>query len=152
MVDVVVSEIAFAAGLRSGDVLLSLGGRPISDDGDLSACVKGRIPGDSVAAEILRGGERREIQLVMIVAIDAVTPMGANRRLGGFPSTFEHATPVHPSECGGPVIDLDGRVLGITIARHDLTGCKAIPGDQVRRLIPELRSGRLDSLYRDVPK
>jgi serine protease Do len=149
VVDQVFTVTAFATGLRSGDVLRSVGGRPIRDDGDVAACLKGRVPGDFAVAEILRGGERREIQLVMIAA---GAPVGANSRSSGFPSVFEHATPVQPNECGGPVVDLDGRVLGITIARYDLIGCKAIPGDHVKRLIPELRSGRLDSLYRGAPK
>ena len=46
-------------------------------------------------------------------------------------------------ECGGPIVDLSGRVIGVTIARVASHGGMVIPGDCVRKLLPDLQSGRL---------
>ena len=35
----------------------------------------------------------------------------------GFPTYFQHDTVIKPKDCGGPVCDLEGHVLGINIAR-----------------------------------
>ena len=56
---------------------------------------------------------------------------------------FERAAPVKPHECGGPLVDVSGRVVGITIAWVGEHGCVAIPGDYVMGLLDTLRGGGL---------
>jgi hypothetical protein len=48
------------------------------------------------------------------------------------------------------VVDLAGRVVGITIAcREDVPGgVVVLPGDCIRRLLPDLRSGKLAANWR----
>ncbi len=50
--------------------------------------------------------------------------------------------PLTPDECGGPVVDLAGEVVGITLYSGDY-GCMAIPGDCVKQLLPVLKSSGL---------
>ena len=145
VVDVVPNGSLFAAGIRSGDVIGSAGGRPFGSENDLSASVGDRLSGDLLVVETERGRKQRTVQFSLSAAEGLV---GLNLRLNGFPTFFEHASPVLPHECGGPLLGLDGHALGITIARYELQGCKAIPGDVVKRLLPELRSGRLKSLWK----
>ena len=45
----------------------------------------------------------------------------------GFPLAFQHDTVLRPSDCGGPVVDLDGRVVGFNIARAGRTESYALP-------------------------
>ena len=54
---------------------------------------------------------------------------------------FEHDMPLTVHECGGPVVDLAGKAIGITIvcAHH---GCTMISGDCIERLLPDLKSGK----------
>ena len=66
-----------------------------------------------------------------------------NFRNEDFPIVFEHSMPLFAHECGGPVVDLSGRAVGVTIARVEQHACLAIPGDVVRRLLPSLQSGKL---------
>ena len=54
------------------------------------------------------------------------------------PVMYEHDAPVAWHECGGPLVDLDGKVTGVTIARLGDYGCIAIPAHQVRKLVGEL--------------
>jgi serine protease Do len=48
-----------------------------------------------------------------------------------------------PSDCGGPVVDLDGRTIGINIARAGRVESYAIPAAAVRSMIADLESGKL---------
>ena len=53
------------AGLRPGDVVLSLNGKPIERSGDLAAMVGESRPGDRVALEVVRQGQRQQMSAVL---------------------------------------------------------------------------------------
>ena len=69
-------------------------------------------------------------------------PLVWSKPYADFPEFFEHDMPLLPSQCGGPVIDLDGRAVGITVFRGEY-GCMAIPANCIERLLPELRTGKV---------
>ncbi|MHC4406264.1 MAG: hypothetical protein ACYTG0_42060, partial [Planctomycetota bacterium] len=50
-----------------------------------------------------------------------------SERRFGFPLAMVHDMPVQPSDCGGPVVDTDGNVVGINIARALRVTNYAIP-------------------------
>ena len=52
---------------------------------------------------------------------------------------FEHDIPLALDECGGPVIGLDGKAVGMTIARVGQHGCMAIPADVIPTLVARLK-------------
>ncbi len=54
--------------------------------------------------------------------------------------------PLAPDECGGPLVDLAGEVVGITLFRGQY-GCMAIPGDRVEQLLPVLKSSGLSDKW-----
>ena len=66
-----------------------------------------------------------------------------NYRADDFPTVIECAVPFYSYECGGPIVDLTGRAIGVTIARVASHGGMVIPGDCVLKLLPDLQSGRL---------
>ena len=66
----------------------------------------------------------------------------SNRR-GGFPKILQHDTVIKPADCGGPLVDLDGKVVGINIARAGRSESYAIPSEAVRELLLPLMSGML---------
>ena len=49
------------AGLRAGDVIVTIGGRPIENVEDLFAELRRRRPGEQVELTIIRGRDRREL-------------------------------------------------------------------------------------------
>ncbi|MFQ3593063.1 MAG: hypothetical protein SNJ82_07720, partial [Gemmataceae bacterium] len=61
----------------------------------------------------------------------------------GFPTIFQHDMVVKPSDCGGPVVNLDGEVIGVNIARGGRTESYAIPSEAIQPLLADLRSGKL---------
>ena len=52
---------------------------------------------------------------------------------------FAHDGRLSPEECGGPVVDLDGHVVGLNIARVDTARTLAIPADVLQKVISELQ-------------
>jgi serine protease Do len=125
------------AGIQPGDVLLTIGGHAVRGHADLARCIEGRWAGESVKVELLRTGRRHEVTM----SLRANGEPRYSVRNDRFPTVFEHDAPLHADECGGPVLDLEGNALGITIARAP-QGCAAIPGDCIENLLPDLKSGK----------
>jgi serine protease Do len=69
-----------------------------------------------------------------------------SRRRAGFPSVFQHDTVLRPAECGGPVVDLDGRAVGINIARAGRVASYAIPATMVKEVLAALLNAKPVSL------
>ena len=61
-----------------------------------------------------------------------------SRRHGSFVSAFTHDTVIQATDCGGPIVNLDGRAVGLNIARVDRTATYAIPASMLRMLMPEM--------------
>jgi serine protease Do len=62
-----------------------------------------------------------------------------NMRHNGFPEVFCHDGAVAFDRCGGPVVNRQGEVIGINIARADPIRSFAIPSDVAQQVIAELR-------------
>jgi serine protease Do len=56
---------AAKAGLQTGDIIVSFGGRPVGAAGELSAMVGEAKPGDRATLQILRKGEKRDLTAVL---------------------------------------------------------------------------------------
>ncbi|GAA4417140.1 hypothetical protein GCM10023169_12950 [Georgenia halophila] len=53
------------AGIRPGDVIVSIEGRPVTDPDELIVAVRARAPGDEVVLGVRRGGEVEEITVIL---------------------------------------------------------------------------------------
>jgi serine protease Do len=133
LVDSVQLGEAYDAGIRPGDVVLTIAGQDVRDDADLLNCVIGTVEGQRVRVGLLRNGQR--LDLILTLLADA-------RPFAGFPTFFEHDMPLAPDKCGGPVVDLAGELVGITLYRGPY-GCMAIPGECARQLLPLLKNNGL---------
>ncbi len=137
------------AGLRAGDVVVGIDSRPIDDVTDLVNEIRRRRPGTSVSLEVLRQGQRHVIAATLAgrnVSPDNAARFKMMNRLGAIPSAraadfpwvLQHDTPLFPEQCGGPLLDLEGNVIGLNIARQGRIASLAIPGEQLVQLLPEL--------------
>jgi S1-C subfamily serine protease len=61
-------------------------------------------------------------------------------RRNGFPAVFAHDGGIGPEQCGGPVVDRTGRVVGLNIARADEVQTFAIPSDVAEKAVAEMWS------------
>jgi putative serine protease PepD len=53
------------AGLRAGDVVVSVDGNAVSEPGDITDALDGHEPGDSVEVEVERGGTREQLDVTL---------------------------------------------------------------------------------------
>ncbi len=67
---------------------------------------------------------------------DRMNTMGndRSRRRDGFAAVFQHDALIDPHRCGGPVLNLDGHVIGINIARAGRVEVYALPAVAVRKV------------------
>ena len=56
-----------------------------------------------------------------------------------FPTVVQHDSVLRPNECGGPVINVEGQVVGINIARASRVATYTIPAATVVPLIQKLK-------------
>ncbi len=142
--------------LRRGDVILEAAGKPVEQWDDLPNALDSQRPGDTVTLKIRRGEEESTIRVVLVPRSvidrgDFQNTLGNNPLSGrrtGFPAVLQHDSPLRPSDCGGPLVDLDGRVLGINIARAGRVETWALPADVINPILDGLKAGK----YRPVKK
>jgi serine protease Do len=145
---------AAKAGLKVDDVVTSIADVPIIDSESMVNTIQHHKPGDVVSIRLKRGNEELEIKATLdkrpppdpgLIRRDFQNNLGSelSNRRGGFPQILQHDLVLKPSDCGGPVVDLDGKALGINIARAGRVESYAIPAEAVRALIPDLQSGKL---------
>jgi serine protease Do len=75
-----------------------------------------------------------------------------SRRALGFDSVLQHDTVLRPADVGGPIVDLDGHVVGINIARAGRVESYALPAATLGPLIEALRSGEHPAVYAARPQ
>jgi len=134
-----VSGLAWSSGVRPGDLLHTINGQPILVEEDLNTAVDNHMTGDVVPIRLERAGKMIDLRLAL--GPEPRIP-DASFRADGFPTVIECAVPFYSYECGGPVVDLTGRTIGITIARVGLHGGMVIPGDCILRILQDLQAGR----------
>jgi serine protease Do len=141
------------AGLKVGDTVLTVAGRIVRTPDRLMATIQALRPGQTVSVTVRRGEEEMDFTAKLdrfpfeqqMDRGGRMNMLGSelSYRLAGFPVILQHDLLIKPSDCGGPLVDLDGKTVGINIARAGRTESYAIPSETVQSLLPELKSGKL---------
>ncbi len=140
---------AFAAGLQLGDVITAIDGKTMAEAYQLADEIRKRRAGDKIKIEYLRGGQSgvttaklagRKLTGERAARFKMMSRLGAipSERDSGFPVVFQHDSPLFPEQCGGPICDLQGNVLGINIARETRASSFAIPSSHLKSVVDEL--------------
>lgn len=143
---------ASTSGLKIEDVILKLDDAIVKDIDQLREQLEQCDAGDVVTLTVMRSDRERKIKLTLAsrdkVSFENMRSNQQNRmgsRLSGrrknFPLAFQHDTPLQAKECGGPVVNLDGDVVGVNVARAGRVASLAIPAHRVLEIIEELGSG-----------
>ena len=157
--DIQPGSASYQAGIRDNDVITKIAGKPTVDVASLVKVIREHRPGDQVMIEYQRNGVAITTQATFAgrglageraARFKMMNRLGAvpSRRDGNFPSVFQHDTPLFPEQCGGPIVDLDGQVIGLNIARKGRAASFALPATNVKTLIDEML--REDVASRDV--
>jgi len=156
MVESVLEQSAAAtAGILSDDVILSINDLAIRTGSHLVETVQGFQPGETLNVKLKRDAEEISVKVILKewaaghqARHEFQNQLGgklSNRR-SGFASVFQHDSFIRPEECGGPVVNLDGQVIGLNIARAGRVATYAISGDELQTAV-----GRLISSAKTVP-
>ena len=143
---------AAQAGLLVADIVTHLNGKRIAHYQQLMDALAEFQPGDRLQLAVAREGKSLQISAVLgsldelvheDLAFQETLGGDISVRRAGFPNVLQHDTVLKPADCGGPVVDLDGKVVGINIARAGRVASYAIPSSVVVPLLADLKSGRL---------
>ncbi len=147
---------AEAAGLRIGDIIRKFDGEEIKTSEQLRKSIRWHYPGEKVKIVYerdrkLQTAEAELSSLNELVArddrSDFQNSLGGklSDRRTGFPLAIQHDSVLRPIDCGGPVVDVDGKVVGLNIARAGRVESYALPSSLVRETVDKLLKTELTS-------
>ena len=135
------------AGLQLGDVILAIDGKRVSKPEEISTTLLKNKAGSIVKLSFRRkGGEMTaEVRLSARAELFA-DPDDRNDQMSGdfsprrsgFPRVLQHDILGGRSVVGGPLLDLDGRCIGMNIARANRAESYAIPAEELKELAERL--------------
>jgi serine protease Do len=148
IVQVFPDSAAEQAGVEEDDLIVSVNDQQTPSRVKLREIISSFNPGDEVELLVERAGKQMKLNAILSGDFPGL-PMGRSEfqnnlggklsvRRFGFPLAFQHDTVLRPSDCGGPVVDLDGHVVGFNIARAGRTESYALPVDAVHEVLSEL--------------
>ncbi len=152
VIKVMPKSAARKAGLQVDDVITHVNGKPTKSNTELVAAIRKYRPGDSVKLKIVRGDQTLDISATLTKLATTATHkrelqnrsgVGVSERRASFPAVLQHDTVLRPQDCGGPLVDLQGKVLGVNIARAGRTETYSVPSNLLVVLMYDLMSGRL---------
>jgi serine protease Do len=135
------------AGLQKGDVLLTIAGKAVAKIEDIAAALKDRKTGSMVKITYRRGKEELTAEVRLAARSEMFTDqMNRNdqmsgdfsKRRSGFPRVLQHDILSSGRIVGGPLLDLEGRCLGMNIARANRAESFAIPVEDLKALATRL--------------
>ncbi|MDA0767317.1 MAG: trypsin-like peptidase domain-containing protein [Verrucomicrobia bacterium] len=133
------------AGLKKGDVIVSMDGEAAGESHEFGQKIRGRKAGEEIALQVRNGEETREVRVKLVARQNGPTSGKADRmntmsgplskKQTGFPEALQHDIPLPPSFCGGPLLALNGRCVGINVSRAGRVKTLAIPAADVQALL-----------------
>ena len=145
-------SVAAKAGLKAGDLILAVDGQKTPTLREFKRRLSKHPPRDQLKLNVRRGSE--EVELVVkptrpqrprVIRADPggqggrirlITPRRSLTTVhpqDGYPAALQHSASVSPSRCGSPLLGLDGKALGLSIAPE-----YALPASVVAREIRRL--------------
>ena len=135
------------AGLQKGDVIVSIEGKPVKKIEEIAEILKDRKAGSTVKITLRRSGKEITAEVRLAAKSELFTDMmnrndmmsGAfSKRRSGFPRVMQHDILGSSTIVGGPLLDLEGRCLGMNIARANRAESFAIPVEDLKALAERL--------------
>ncbi|HQR06964.1 MAG TPA: trypsin-like peptidase domain-containing protein [Gemmatales bacterium] len=142
------------AGIKSGDIILSVNGTKADSREKIQGLIKPFKPGETITLEIKRGEETKKIDVKLgsrseVFAnlpgnrSDFQTQMferaaGVSKRKEDFPDALTHDSALRNTQMGTPLLNLTGQAIGLNIARFDRTGSYAITYKTLQPIIEKM--------------
>ena len=135
------------AGLENADIITSVEGQKVTAREKVIELVGANDPGEIVDIQVKRGESLLSFRVTLGHRSVAFQMLDRNARMSGpvskrkdnFPMVIQHDVSLPPTAMGGPVLNLDGKALGINVARVDRVTTYALPAKFVRGIFKKLR-------------
>ncbi|MGK0184451.1 MAG: serine protease Do [Verrucomicrobiales bacterium] len=138
------------AEIKSGDIILSVAGKVVNSREEVTEIVTNYDVGESVDIVIERRADGKEQNEVMEVILgyrreildrhdrNQVLSGASSNRRAGFENVIQHDIPLGPEAMGGVLFTVDGKAVGINIARRDRVTTFALPSEIVQRVARDM--------------
>ncbi|MGD0898788.1 MAG: PDZ domain-containing protein [Thermoguttaceae bacterium] len=136
---------AAKAGILAGDEIRKIDGAAMKSADQIVSTVGSHAPRETIRLLVHRKDQDIEVSATLAKPLPPIAPEDEwgggpfSQRRADFPAVLPHDTPLRPRDCGGPLVDTDGRVVGINIARALRVVTYALPAADVRQVVAELR-------------
>lgn len=133
------------AGLKIGDSIYKVNGQEVFTRDAFLSVIRGSRGGEVVKLGVNRADKIFDAEARLMDLADELldeTEMEVNGRVSsratGFNEVFMHDTVLDPSQCGGPLVSLDGKAVGLNIARAGRVCSYALPAHVVKPVVDGL--------------
>jgi serine protease Do len=133
------------AGLKNGDQIKRLNGAEIRSADQLIETLSRMPPNKKVTLLVDRKDKQLELQATLgrspgRLPYDNWGGGPFSDRRWGFATVIPHDLAIAPTDCGGPLVDIDGRCQGLNIARALRVTSYALPPRVVQDTIEKIRA------------
>ena len=140
-------------GLKSNDVIVAVNALAVTNREQVVEALREFREGQNVKLRIRRSETQFTVEVRMMVPLagqlegdpTAQPRLGrldgeVSQRSEGFEQAIEHDTVLLPWLCGGPLVDLNGKAIGINIARASRVSTYALPSRLVKQILDNLKA------------
>ena len=140
------------AGLKPGDIILAVNAQVVTNREQVVEALREFREGQIVKLRVQRKETQFTVEVRMMPPKAGQSEDAANssrrfsrvrgdvsQRAEGFEQAIEHDTVLQPWLCGGPLVNLDGKAIGINIARASRVSTYALPARLVKRILDNLK-------------
>lgn len=146
VIEVVPDSAAAEVGIQAGDVITQIEGKEINGFYELSTRLRRLRAGETPEIKLVRAGNALTVKPTLK---GREIPPGVSRRLqrmdqmsgtqsrvrGNFASVIQSDMELEAQDAGLPVVDLQGRIIGLVIARAGRISTLILPGDEITGLL-----------------
>ncbi len=133
------------AGIKTGDQIQRLDGQDIHTGEQLIETLSKMPPNKKVALLVSRKDQQLALEATLgrspgRIPQDNWGGGPFSDRRWGFAAVIPHDLAIAPTDCGGPLVDIDGRCQGVNIARALRVANYALPPREVQQAIERIRA------------
>jgi serine protease Do len=141
------------AGLHPGDLIVAVDGMAVTNREQVTDLLREKRDGEMVQISIRREGldfdagirlrspKPGELEFESYADERESRLSGdVSERTEGFDRVIEHDTVLEPWQCGGPLVNLEGKAIGLNIARASRVATYALPAAMVEQLLAKLKA------------
>ena len=130
------------AGLERGDVILTMEGKKVPTTDKLIEILTDYRPQQKIQISINRGDDLLDLEAILGKRPNSATDRNDkwgggpfSERRYGFPKVIPHDSAIKPEQCGGPLVNSDGQVIGLNISRAVRVATYAVPINEVMKFV-----------------